>query len=133
MRISDTAWKGKVPVPQNTDGAFEQFQDMDGQPADFWGLRANMVNVLSKVEQGATTLRKLGDLWAPASDNKGDDQYGVRLANTLNTNPDETFDIPSNLGIVMHAITLNEGSIDPYSDEIIAAAATDALQTKGYV
>ena len=28
LRISNNAWKGKIPASQNTDGAFEQFQTM---------------------------------------------------------------------------------------------------------
>lgn len=133
LRISDVPWRGKVPLDKNTDGSFEQFQDIDGKEADFWGLRANMINILAKYESGATTLNKLGEVWAPASDNNGDTSYGINLGSHMDFDPDATLDIPSNLAAVMNAIILNEESINPYPDTLMVEASTSALQSKGYI
>lgn len=132
LRISDVPWQHKVSEDQNTDGAFEQFEDGDGQEADFWGLRANMINILAKFENGANTLERLGEVWAPASDNGGDNSYGKHLGSTLDFDPTAPYDVPSNLAAVMHAICINENGIDPYDDSLIASAAISALQSKGY-
>jgi hypothetical protein len=40
IRIANNNWKGKVPVSENTDKSFEQFQDFEGIKGMVWGVRA---------------------------------------------------------------------------------------------
>lgn len=131
LRISETEWEGKVPVDQNTDGSFEQFQDYASRPADFWGLRANMINILSLYERGDNTLTALGNSWAPASDNNGASDYGAKLAKRFGVDPDAPFDVPNHLQDVMRGIVVNEGYF-PYSEELYNEAEAAALAEKGY-
>jgi hypothetical protein len=131
LRISDNPWCGKVPLVQNTDGSFEQFQDTDGQPADFWGLRALMINAIAVFQQGGATLTDFGNIWAPPSDNNGDSGYGSSLASQLGVYPDDSFDVPSNLPALAGAVTVNEGGLNPYSLALMNQAAQSALQEKG--
>jgi hypothetical protein len=131
IRISDNPWLGKVPENQNTDGTFEQFQDYQGQPADFWGLRALMINAIAVYQQGGVTLTDFGNIWAPPSDNNGSSDYGPSLANQLGVQPDDSFDVPSNLTALAGAITVNEGGINPYDSSLLNSAAQAALQAKG--
>ena len=64
IRITKSAWQGKIPVAQNTDGAFEQFESME------YGLRALMkliVNYMRKYR--FATIRQIIDRWAPPVEN----------------------------------------------------------------
>ena len=40
IRIGSSSWQGKVPIAQNTDGSFEQFQDHPKGTAMQMGVRA---------------------------------------------------------------------------------------------
>ena len=64
IRISRSRWKGKLPKPQNDDGAFEQFTKME------WGLRA-LIRLLrdSYILRGYDTPRKIIERYAPAVEN----------------------------------------------------------------
>ena len=67
-------WKGKVPLSQNTDGAFEQFVSMP------YGFRAAFVllrNYINGNYSGGgqpklNTIRKLIGRWAPINENNTD-------------------------------------------------------------
>ena len=63
LRISSSAWVGKVPVAQNTDKAFEQFVSLK------YGIRALILNVRGAITRGQNTLQKLISAYAPASEN----------------------------------------------------------------
>jgi len=133
IRISDNAWEGKVPENQNTDGTFEQFQDYNSQPADYWGIRALGINALALYQGGATTLDAFGEAWVPASDNGGVSDYGARLATQLGvSDSSQPYDIPGNLAAVACAVTVNEGGVNPYSSDLVAQAISSSLQEKGY-
>lgn len=58
-------WKGKVPIYENTDGAFEQFVQMR------WGLRA-MVRLIRDTymrKMGLHTIEQIIGRFAPSSEN----------------------------------------------------------------
>ena len=132
IEISSNEWLGKVPESQNTDGKFEQFQDYENQPADFWGLRALGIDCLTLYEQGNVSLEIFGEVFAPRSDNQGQD-YGAALANQLGiSNPSENYDIPSNLSAVIAGIIVCEQGLNPYDDQLIVSASSNALSAKGY-
>lgn len=58
-------WLGKIPYSQNTDSgrAFEQFRELR------YGIRAKMVLVYNKVNQGTNTIEKLISVYAPPTEN----------------------------------------------------------------
>lgn len=63
IRIANNPWQGKIPVSQNTDGAFEQFT------AFVFGVRA-MIKLLSNhINNGYNTIHSLINKYAPVSDN----------------------------------------------------------------
>jgi hypothetical protein len=63
IRLTKIGWIGKVPNAQNTDGAFEQFKEME------YGIRAGMVNMRTHINRGDDTVAKLIKRHAPPSDN----------------------------------------------------------------
>lgn len=63
LRISNNAWKNKIPLSQNTDKSFEQFTSME------WGLRAALINMRTQITRGHNTIRKLISVWAPTNEN----------------------------------------------------------------
>lgn len=73
IRISGSLWHGKVPLAQNTDGAFEQFDTIEH------GLRAAILNIRTIVNRRRrlgedTTVKDLINIWAPSED--GNDTLG---------------------------------------------------------
>ena len=77
LRISSNNWKGKVPVSENTDGAFEQFTTMA------YGFRAALKNLQSYINKyNCNTIQAIVNKWAPASDGNNPTSYASRVANT---------------------------------------------------
>lgn len=63
IRLSDTAWQGKIPNNQNTDREFEQFIDM------VHGIRASIINTRTWINRGKNTVRSLISTWSPPNEN----------------------------------------------------------------
>ena len=64
IRISKNAWKGKVPVNENTDGTFEQFVSMA------YGYRAAMKLIQTYIRKyNCNTLAQIISRWAPPTEN----------------------------------------------------------------
>lgn len=81
IRISSNAWKGKVA--NNTDGTFEQFEDM------VHGYRAALVLLRNNgyIRGGINTIRKIITKFAPPSENYTED-YIRFVSNTSGIDPD---------------------------------------------
>lgn len=63
LKITPVEWKGKIPVSENTDGIFEQFENF------IWGLRAMMLDIRNDIFEGKDNLEKLIYEYAPPSEN----------------------------------------------------------------
>ena len=64
IRISKSAWQGKIPVAQNTDGSFEQFETIE------YGLRALMKLIVNYMRvYKFSTIRQVINRWAPPNEN----------------------------------------------------------------
>lgn len=61
IRISKSDWKGKVTP--NTDGSFEQFQNMG------YGFRAAFILLRNYIGSGYNTIEKIISRWAPNNEN----------------------------------------------------------------
>lgn len=66
IRVGSSPWQGKIPLSQNTDGAFEQFTTY------VYGIRAMIKNLLN---YNLNTLRDIIYKWAPPGDNNDTEQY----------------------------------------------------------
>ncbi len=83
LRISNNAWKGKIPKDQNSDGSFEQFSEMK------WGVRAMFVLIRNWINKGtATTLRAVVNRYAPANENNTE-RYIDFVSDRSGIKPDE--------------------------------------------
>ena len=74
IRISNNPWQGKIS--DNTDGSFEQFVDMAH------GYRAGFINMRTQINRGNNTIRKLINIWAPASDSNNPENYAKFVSST---------------------------------------------------
>lgn len=63
IRISSTAWAGKIAISKNTDKAFEQFIEFR------YGTLAMIILLKRYVTGGTNTLRKIIYKYAPPSEN----------------------------------------------------------------
>lgn len=93
LRISSNAWKGKVPLEQNTDGTFEQFTTMA------YGFRAALKNLQTYISiYGCDTITTITNKWAPVSDGNNPTRYadvvssrtGISKTSLINANDKET-------------------------------------------
>lgn len=87
IRIGAAAWQGKIPVSQNTDGAFEQFT------AYVYGIRAMTKNLLSYASAGINTLHGIIYKWAPPQDNNDTAAYVAYVANKTGINPTQPLNL----------------------------------------
>lgn len=85
IRISKNAWEGKVQ--NNTDGEFEQFDEMKN------GWRAAFINMDSHISRGDNTLRKMIGKWAPTLDNNNPEKYASDVANAAGISVDDIINI----------------------------------------
>jgi hypothetical protein len=87
IRISGSAWRGKIPVAQNTDGAFEQFTDM------LYGVRALGKTLLNYQRvHGLKTVAQIISRWAPGHENPTD-SYVTHVANALGVSPSASINL----------------------------------------
>jgi hypothetical protein len=114
LRISANAWQGKVPVEQNTDGAFEQFITPEH------GIRALFIDLRSKINRGLDTVEKIMNVYAPPNENNTiayitaiENMTGISRFKTVNVN-----DIPK----LIPAIIKVENGVQPYTDAQLKAA-----------
>ena len=63
IRIGNSAWMGKIPVSQNTDGSFEQFETW------VYGLRAMIKLIRNYIYDGNDSINKIISKYAPTSEN----------------------------------------------------------------
>jgi hypothetical protein len=74
--LTSITWQGKVPNAQNTDGKFEQFQNI------LLGYRAGIKNLKSYIDGGANTISKITSKWAPTGSGEGNnpENYARRVS-----------------------------------------------------
>lgn len=114
LRISENAWQGKVPVAQNTDGAFEQFISPE------YGIRALFIDLRSKINRGLNTVEKIMNVYAPPTENNTiayithiENITGIPRNRALSVN-----DIPA----IIPAIIRVENGSQPYTDTQLKTA-----------
>ena len=89
IRISQNAWKGKIPLAENTDGTFEQFRSMA------YGYRAAMKLIQTYIRKyNCHTLAQIISRWAPPSENYTA-SYIANVANRMGIEPTDYIN-PSN-------------------------------------
>jgi hypothetical protein len=69
IRVGNSPWQGKIPLSQNTDGAFEQFTTY------VYGIRAMIKNLLSYYASGLNTVERVINKWAPPADHNDTSAY----------------------------------------------------------
>ncbi|MEM9859404.1 MAG: structural protein [Bacteroidota bacterium] len=110
LRITNIGWKGKVPVSQNTDGAFEQFTSM------VFGLRALMKDIINDYNfDGRRTIAQLIHEFAPPHENNTQ-AYIDSVASHTGINPNFQFDLNADsLRKLTRAIINHENGVIPAS------------------
>lgn len=129
IRISTAAWVGKIPVEQNTDGAFEQFREYHGVPGVVWGIRALGKTLLTyQVKYGLRTVAQIINRWAPPSENITS-AYVQAVAKALGVSPDAQINLtaPPTLFALTKAIIRHENGRVAFDDATINAGVTKAL------
>lgn len=112
IRISNNPWSGKVT--DNTDGAFEQFVDIAH------GYRAGLLNMRTQINRGNNTIRKLINIWAPASDNNNPERYANQVAAAAGMSVDDVINPrdPNTMQKIVAAMARVENGQDANLDEI---------------
>lgn len=123
IRISSSAWLGKIPVEQNTDGAFEQFDTVEN------GIRALGKLLLGYASKyGLRTVRSIINRYAPPTENVTS-AYVDAVANSLGVSPDDPLSIndPATLFALTKAIIRHENGRVKYDDATIREGVNRAL------
>jgi hypothetical protein len=117
IRIGSTDWKGKIPVSENTDGVFEQFEDF------VFGTRA-MIKLLSGyIDKGFNTVLKIVNRYAPASDGNAPLVYAEMIADRVGVGVNEvlTADKATLKGLAQQMAIVENGA-DYVTDQIFNEA-----------
>lgn len=117
IRISSAKWQGKLPVSENTDGAFEQFNGYA------WGVRAMIVLLRGYIDRdGLTTLRGILNKYAPPSENHTG-KYVNTVAQWTGIGPDQaiTSDVAF-LRKIVPALARYENGMDAVDDDMFTLA-----------
>lgn len=121
LRISNNAWKGKVPKAENKDGTFEQFREFAGKPGHIWGLRAMYIDIRGDVlADGLNTLRKLITSYAPGHENNTP-AYIAAMSKAIGKGADAVLTL-DDVKKLVPAITQHENGVQPYPAKDIALA-----------
>ena len=82
IRISNITWKGKIPIEDNRDGSFEQFDTIVN------GLRAALVNIRVYIRKyHCNTPLTIIQRWAPASDGNNTRAYIAKVCELTSLAP----------------------------------------------
>lgn len=70
IRLSSSAWKGRLPECEQTDRSFVQFVGME------YGFRAAFVLIRNYISQyGCNSIEKIVSRWAPPADGNQTEKY----------------------------------------------------------
>lgn len=123
IRISAATWIGKIPVSQNTDGAFEQFDTPEN------GIRA-LAKLLTgyATKYGLRTVRGIISRYAPPVENLTG-AYVNAVASALQVSPDVMIDVnnPETLFALAKAIIKHENGRIAYDDSVIYEGVARAI------
>lgn len=112
VKSKANAWKGKIPLSQNTDSRFEQFT------APEWGIRAMFIDVKGDItKRGQNTIKKLISSYAPKFENNTAAYIAV-VSKAIGKSADALLTDSDYLPL-MKAIIKHENGVNPYSDELI--------------
>lgn len=82
LRISGIDWRGKVPLSLNTDGSFEQFDNLQH------GIRAALINLRTYIKRHrVNTPQAIIQRWAPASDGNNTTAYISKVCSLTGLRP----------------------------------------------
>lgn len=115
IRTSATMWQGKIPLSENTDGAFEQFKTYA------FGVRAMIKTLQSYARNyGINTLEGIIKRWAPASDNNNTVAYiaSVGLQSGLPANTPLDLQNKDTMRRLVQAMTKVENGRDAVDNDV---------------
>lgn len=123
IRISANAWRGKIPITQNTDKVFEQFD-----------TAVNGIRALGKLligygkNYGLNTVRGIINRYAPPTENITD-AYVKAVAQEMNLTPDSALTLTNRdtLFFLTKAIIRHENGRVAYNDATIQEGVNQAL------
>lgn len=123
-------WKGQMGVDNNPGGPFAIFGDLDGQEADFWGLRGAARNFKSyQTRDGCLTMGQVIQRHAPPDDDNNTQAYVAFVCKGMGIDPDVPVSLATSPQLMLRLIkqvVREENGMCPYSDEFIASAIAAA-------
>lgn len=127
VKISGSAWLGKVPISQNTDGTFEQFSE------PVYGIRVIAYLLLKyQRDKNKLTIRQLiGEPggWAPVNSDKNPAGYAATVAREVGQSETAYVDLFAANNLLQRittAIIRFENGSQPYGADLIARAVSMA-------
>jgi hypothetical protein len=117
LRISKSLWLGKVPLEDNTDGAFEQFISME------YGLRAMMKLLIKYITKyGDEDVVAIVDRYAPSEENDTDNYVNTIIKYTGFGPYDDLKPDKETIIKLVNAMCIQENGINKISQETLEKA-----------
>lgn len=130
-KMPPSPWKGLAPAELQTDKDFYVFADADGQPGEFWGVRALARTILNyQLQHKLTTPAAMISRWAPPVENVTE-AYIFHVAADLGVAPEQPVNLAGDIDAhvkIVKAIIKHENGFNPYSSEMVSAAVSLARE-----
>lgn len=129
--LTSIQWQGKIANAQNTDGHFEQFQNVA------YGIRAMAMDIIGDISEGKNTLTKLISEYAPSFENDTT-AYISRVSSATGIGADELIPKTTTVvhGIIKAKLAVENGAVvfdyitDSDIDDGLALVPEKFLQKK---
>jgi hypothetical protein len=118
-------WKGQIALDTAKGGPFVIFGEAEGQPGEFWGIRALSRLLLNyQRNHGLFTIEGIINRYAPPVENDTG-SYSKIVAKSLGVSPDQPIDLISDGQLhrnLVAAVIKHENGQNPYNAALLATA-----------
>ena len=122
--MTSISWNGKIPTVLNTDGHFEQFENV------IMGLRAGLMDVLNDYhKKGKTTVTELISEFAPSFENNTSG-YIKQIQDAIGGDNIEVMGRDTIITMALAIVRVENGS--NYVDKLSYSDYVEALNLTGY-
>ena len=123
---TSSAWQGKIPYAQSKDLKFEQFTNV------LYGLRAMFKDLITDINKGKNTVRKLIYEYAPPNENDTE-LYIIKVCKSIGVKPDDVISKVNNQFLILLGRAIIKVELGIYHAEITDTNLNDALVLLGDV
>jgi hypothetical protein len=126
LKYTAIDWQGKIPIKQNKDKVFEQFENLS------FGLRAMMKDLIHDINKGKNTVKKLISEYAPSSENNTT-AYVNQVCKSIGVGQDEKITAINRKFLILLSRAIMRVELGPANSEVTDRDIEAAIDVLGNV